>query len=201
MFVQVIEGKTSDAEGIKRQLQRWNDELRPGAKGFLSSTFGITADGTCIGFACFDSIESAMQNSKRPEQTAWWNETEKYYDGDVSFYDSTDVETQFGGPNAKAGFVQGMQGTVSDRSALKKIEDQMQSATTKMRPDLIGTIGAYYGNGKFTAFSYFTSEAEARAGESQPMPDDIAKVMQEWMSVMRVDKWMDLTDPWITVGK
>lgn len=199
MFVQVIEGKTSDAEGLKRQIQRWNDELRPGAQGFVSSTFGVATNGTCIGFACFESAEAAKNNSNSAEQTAWWNETEKYFDGDVIFHDTTDVEMQLGGPNQSAGFVQGMQGVVTDRAKLKQFEDQTQDRMTSMRPDLLGTIGAYYGNGQFTAFSYFTSEEEARAGESQPMPEDIAQVMKEWMTIMQVDEWIDITDPWITV--
>lgn len=35
MFVQVIKGKTSDPAGEHRQNTRWNEELRPGATGFL----------------------------------------------------------------------------------------------------------------------------------------------------------------------
>src|SRR4051794_28468411 len=114
MFVQVIEGKTNDAKGLERQLQRWNDELRSGASGFVSSTFGVTSDGTSIGIACFETAEAATKNSNRAEQTAWWNETEKYYDGEITFHDSTDVDTQRGGPNKSAGFVQVMQGVVAD---------------------------------------------------------------------------------------
>ena len=40
MFVQVIKGRTSDADGLRRQDERWRAELRSGAKGFLGSTFG-----------------------------------------------------------------------------------------------------------------------------------------------------------------
>ena len=34
MFVQVIKGRTEDAVGLRRQLDRWRDEVRPGAIGF-----------------------------------------------------------------------------------------------------------------------------------------------------------------------
>ena len=42
MFIQVITGKVTDADGFRRQDQKWNDELRPGATGFLGSTAGTT---------------------------------------------------------------------------------------------------------------------------------------------------------------
>ena len=45
MFIQVITGKVTDADGFRRQDQKWNDELRPGATGFLGSTAGTTSDG------------------------------------------------------------------------------------------------------------------------------------------------------------
>ena len=35
MFVQVIEGKTSNAAGIIEMGDRWQRELRPGAVGYL----------------------------------------------------------------------------------------------------------------------------------------------------------------------
>jgi hypothetical protein len=39
MFVQVIKGRARDAAAFKAQGQRWRDEVRPGAAGFLGSTF------------------------------------------------------------------------------------------------------------------------------------------------------------------
>ncbi len=35
MFVQVIEGRVSDREGLHRQMDQWQRDLRPGATGFL----------------------------------------------------------------------------------------------------------------------------------------------------------------------
>ena len=42
MFIQVISGKTSDPDAFTRQSERWEQELRPGAKGYLGATSGIT---------------------------------------------------------------------------------------------------------------------------------------------------------------
>jgi hypothetical protein len=198
MLVQVIEGKAGDAEGLKRQMQRWNDELQSGAKGFIGSTFGITSDGTCIGFACFDSLASAEANSKRAQQSAWWKETEKFYDGDVTFRDTTDVEQVFGDIQPSAGFVQVMKGRVTDRKKLKQLETTMMDTMSDMRADVIGSMRAYFDGGDYAEFVYFTSEADARAAESQSMPENVTDAMNEWQSIAQVTAWYDLKEPWIT---
>ena len=45
MFAQVIQGRTSDADGVLAALDRWLEELRPGSVGWLGSTIGVTDDG------------------------------------------------------------------------------------------------------------------------------------------------------------
>ena len=45
MFVQVIEARTSDPEGLRKQLDKWMAELRPGATGYIGTTSGVAADG------------------------------------------------------------------------------------------------------------------------------------------------------------
>ena len=54
MFVQVIKGTTNDPAALRSRSDRWRDEVRPGATGFLGSTGGVTDDGTFILFARFD---------------------------------------------------------------------------------------------------------------------------------------------------
>ena len=103
MFVQVIEGKVSDKSGLHRQLDRWHAELRSGAAGFLGSTSGVTDDGVGFAIARFESAAAAKTNSERAEQSAWWSETEKYFDGPVAFTDSEDIEEFLDGGSNDAG--------------------------------------------------------------------------------------------------
>ena len=77
MFIQVITGTVTDPEGLRRQSDRWQDELRHGAIGYLGATAGVTNDGRSIAMIRFDSEASARANSERDEQGAWWAETEK----------------------------------------------------------------------------------------------------------------------------
>src|SRR5687768_13252868 len=122
MFVQVIKGRTSDAAGLRRQLERWTAELKPGAAGFVGSTSGVSDDGTFIALARFADAAAAKANSDRPEQGAWWTETSKYFDGEPSFRESTDVATMFDGGSNDAGFVQVMEGTAVDRAKAETFE-------------------------------------------------------------------------------
>ena len=85
MFVQVIKGRTSDAEAVRERGEVWAADVRPGAEGFLGSTVGVADDGTFFAIVRFEDEASAMANSQRPEQTAWWEETAKGFDGEPSF--------------------------------------------------------------------------------------------------------------------
>lgn len=196
MFVQVIQGKVDDAAGLRRQFDRWEEELRPGAAGYLGSTFGVTADGEAVGIARFESAEAAARNSSRPEQGEWWAETEKLFSGPVTFHDSSDVDVFLAGGSDRAGFVQVMQGRVTDLARARELDAAAAETMPTVRPDVIGSVRARYGDGEFTEVVYFTSEAEAREGEAKPMSEQDEAEFADWQQVVQVDRWYDITDPW-----
>jgi hypothetical protein len=199
MFIQVITGTTSDREGLRRQTDRWDRELRPGAAGFLGSTAGVTDDGRFILAARFESEEAAQRNSAREEQGAWWAETEKYLDN-VSFQDSIEVTTMLGGGSNEAGFVQVMRGRVTDKAKAAELMARAAEFEANMRgqrPDVLGDVTAQHADGSYTDLIYFTTEAEAREGEAKPMPEEMQAMFEEFMSAMTVDEYLDLKDPWL----
>ena len=194
MFVQLIEGRTSDPAGIKRMTDQWQKELAPGATGYLGSTGGVTADGKAIAMARFESEAAARANSDRPEQGAWWAEMSKHYDGEPSFTESTDVDEFLGGGSNDAGFVQVMKSTGVDRARVTKMDEQFEQFSSG-RPDLLGSIRVWTGPDSCVEFIYFRSEAEARAGEQQEMPAELQGMMEEFGDVMKNTEYLDLTDP------
>jgi len=195
MFVQIIQGRTSDREGLKQQLDRWQDELSGGAAGWLGSTGGVADDGTVFMMARFESEEAAKANSGRPEQGAWWNETVKYFDGEPTFRNSTDVDTTGGGGSDDAGFVQVMQGRATDRARLTELEAEFMPKIEKLRPDVLGNTRSWDGD-SFVDVIYFTSEAEARKGE-QAMSDDTAADMEGFNALIQDLAFIDIKDPWL----
>jgi hypothetical protein len=198
MFIQVIEGHTGDPEALRRQLQRWEQDLQPDAPGFLGATGGVAADGTAVVMARFDSIEDARRNNARREQDAWWRETEKCFDGEVVFRDCTEVDTMLGGGSDQAGFVQFMQGHARNKARLRELEEQMLPQMTRERPDVMGSVRAWDGD-HFTDAIYFTSEAEAREREAE-MPDEGGPEMAEMGSLITDISYVDLTQPWLRSG-
>jgi hypothetical protein len=196
MFVQVIQGRTSDAEGFRAALDRWMEDLAPGAVGWLGSTAGTTEDGRVIAIARFESEEAALRNSERPEQDRWWAETEKLFDGGASFRDSTDVTVDLQGDPDTAGFVQVMQGRTSDPERARQLMAQDPDTWASFRPDVVGSVEIGHDDGSYTMVLYFTSEADAREGERKEVPPELRATMEE-MDALTVGEtdYFDLRQP------
>ena len=194
MFVQVIEGRTSDPGGIIEMGERWQKELRPGAVGYLGVTAGVTADGRSVAIVRFEDEASARANADRPEQTAWFQEMAKLYDGEPAFTESSDVTEWMGGGSNDAGFVQVMKTTGADRAQLEKMDTAFEPFA-KQRPDLLGGLRVWTGPDSCVDVAYFTSEAEARKGEQAEMPAEMAKLMEGFQEGMGQVEYLDLTDP------
>jgi len=184
MFAQVIQGRTSDAAGLRAALDKWVRDLAPGSIGWLGSTGGTTDDGRFIAVARFESADAAARNSGRPEQSAWWEETERLFDGEVTFRDSEDVTVDLQGDPERAGFVQIMQGKVTDPDRAKALMAEMNTdAMAAMRPDILGSVSIGHEGGDWTQVIYFTSEAEAREGEKKEPPPELQATMDEMMKL------------------
>ena len=106
-------------------------------------------------------------NSERAEQGQWWAETEKCFDGDVRFTDSDDVDSFLAGGSDDAGFVQVMKGHGTDRDQMHALDEQFEAHAASFRPDLLGGFRMWTAPDSYIEVAYFTSEAEARAGESK----------------------------------
>jgi hypothetical protein len=199
MFVQVISGRTSQPQALVDSFDRWKADLSAGATGWLGSTGGVTEDGRFIAVARFESEEAAMANSARPEQGAWWAETEQLLDGEAVFRNSTDVDVEVNGDPDQAGFVQVMQGRGSDPERAKQLMAQDADAWAEVRPDVIGSVTIGHEQGAYTMVMYFTSEAEAREGERKELPPELRAQMEE-MNTLSIGEpeFFDLKQPSIS---
>jgi hypothetical protein len=177
MFVQVISGKVVDEQRAREHDARWQRDLRPGATGYLGSTWGTTDDGRFVASIRFESAEDGRRASDRPEQGEWWSEMEQYV-SDVEFHDCNKVVTFLGGGSDDTTFVQVMRGHVTDAGTLDALlprASEFEQALHEMRPDVLGETIAYHDDGDgYTDIVYFTSESDARAGE-QKEPTGTAK--------------------------
>jgi hypothetical protein len=195
MFAQIIEGKASSPEAMAAAGEAWEAQVRPVAEGFLGSTGGVAADGTAILVARFADRAAAEANNARPEQSAWFEaHGSTMFDGPPTFTESEDVDEFLGGGSDYAGFVQITQGRIADREALAEFEARTTKLLMAARPDLMGGLRVWHDDNRYTEVNYFTSESEARANEAR-MGETMADDFEEYMDLVKVDRWIDLTDP------
>jgi hypothetical protein len=194
MFIQIIQGTVTDPDALQRSVERWRKEIKPGAHGYLGSTGGVTPDGRGITMVRFESEADARANSDRPEQGAWWNEASKAFGDDVTFHNCNEVETILGGGNNSAGFVQVLQGHTKDQAAMRKTAVAVQDELHALRPDIVGVVIAYHGDGGFTQAIYFSSQEAARTGEKAMQ--DKPELSERLRDTIEVDiTFFDLNEP------
>ena len=193
MFVQIVEGRTSDGKALMDHGDRWQSEVRPGAAGYLGVTAGVTADGRAIAIVRFEDEASARANSDRPEQTAWFEGMAKLYDSGPTFTESTDTTEWMGGGSDDAGFVQVMKSTGVDRGQVEKMDAAFEPYAN-LRPDLLGGFRVWTGPDSCVDVAYFTSEADARKGEQAEMPDELKALMADYEDMGEIE-YLDLTEP------
>jgi hypothetical protein len=199
MFVQVIQGRVSDATQVRQGLDDWVARLAAGAQGWLGSTAGVTDDGTFVAVARFDSAEAARRNSGRAEQGEWWSGMSKLFAGDVIFHDCSEVVTVRAGGSDQAGFVQVMQGRTGDLPRLREVDAMFEQRFPDLRPELLGYLVGVHDNedGAFTLTAYFSSEEAARAGEREEPPPEAGELLREEMELMQDVVYLDLREPWL----
>jgi hypothetical protein len=198
MFVQIIQGRVPDAAQVRAQLDKWVAEVAPGAAGWLGSTSGVTDSGELVALARFESEEAARQNSDRPEQTAWWEETSKLFTDEPTFHNSTSVQVDTPGDPGQAGFVQVMQGRSSDPDRARELMANDPTDWAAFRPDVLGTVSVGHDGDAWTMAIYFTSEEAAREGERKEPPPELQEMMKE-MDALNIGEpvFFDLKDPWL----
>lgn len=193
MFLQYMQGKVRDRDLYQRQLDKWRSDIKPKAVGYLGSTSGITDDGTAAAIIRFESSESAAANSDLPEQSQWWEEMSRAFDGEVTFIDCPTVDLIGAGGTEQAGFVQVMLGRAVDPQAMREAGESMEADLKAMRPDVLGGVVGWYGDRQFLQAMYFTSLADARKAE-KTMADD--PQVDEWNKMLDGDiTFIDITEP------
>jgi hypothetical protein len=194
VFIQVMQGRTSQRDQLQALAEAWRDEGGVGAVGYLGGTFGVTDGGDFLGVVRFTSREDAMANSARPETGAFAARMATLMEGPVEFHDCGDVTTFLDGGSDQAGFVQVIRGRTSEPERAKAMLDNTGELRA-MRPEIIGGTLALEPDGTFFETVYFTDEDQARKGEQLEPP---AEVRTELETVMAGATFYDLTKPWFT---
>ena len=200
MFIQVIQGRCTDEAALRAHMDRWREELAPGADGWLGGTYGMTDDSMFVGVVRFASREAAARNSMRPEQGEWWEAASRCFEGEVTFHDCDDAILMLDGGSDDAGFVQVIQGRVADAAAFRAFMEQPMDGLHEARPELIGGTIAIDDDGFFTETMAFSSESAAREGEQKEMPPEMAEEYGRAMEQVTDLRYLDLHHPWFATA-
>lgn len=192
----MIRAPLSDESAAWQLMDRWERDLRPFAVGFLGSTVGATTDGQFVVVARFEDEAAAARNAGRPEQGQWWSELQATLSSAATFFDSNEIDLSMGGGSDDAGFVQIMIGT-GDREQVRAAIAGAEEILRKERPDILGGFTAWSGE-RFFDVAYFTSEAEARAGEAKELSEEGRAVFEQFGEVLNVEDYLDLPNPRFT---
>ena len=122
---------------------------------------------------------TARQDSDRPEQTAWWEQTVALFTGEPVFRNGTPVEADTPGDPSQAGFVQVMQGRPSNPDRACELMANDPADWQEFRPDILGTVSVGHDGDAWTMAIYFTSEEPAREGEQKEPPPEMQEMMKE----------------------
>jgi hypothetical protein len=198
VFVQVILGRAVDPATVRHQWDRWTTDLAPRMAGFIGATGGVTTDDRAVLIARFESAHTARTHAEQPDQGSWWPETVTGALADPQVLETAEVTLHGGKGWEQARFVQVMRAQTRDRHRFEALETEMTPLFMQLRPDLLAAYRAWFPDGSVAAIDYFTSEADARAGEQKEMPDVLRERFREWMSLLDNLEWFDLTNPWMT---
>ena len=192
MFVQVMEGRVNDVEGLRAQIDEWRTELAPGATGFLGTTAGVTADGGFIAVVRFESEGRPGPTATGPSRASGGRRPAANFDGDVTFTDCPEVDTFGAGGSDDAGFVQVIKGR-GDRAARARRRRDWTTSSGAPAP----TSSAASWRGRATARSSrpctSRSEAEARANEkAEPATDEEREAWERMSSLMQMERFIDI---------
>ncbi|MGN6523106.1 MAG: hypothetical protein ACTHMZ_07910 [Actinomycetes bacterium] len=201
MFIQIIQGTVRDAGEMRRLVDEWREQMGSTAEGWLGGTYGITDDNQFVGVVRFESREAAARNSAKPEQGEWWQRMEACFDGAATFHDCDEVAMFLDGGSDEAGFVQVIQGRVSDPERFRHFMAQPMDMLHEQRPEIIGGTIAMEPDGWFTETVAFRSEEEAREGERKEMPEEARRDWEQEMASMKDVTYMDLHHPWFASAR
>jgi hypothetical protein len=194
MFIQVIEARAKGGAQLREQMDRWQHDIRPDARGFLGASMGVTTDGIFLAAVRFETEKAAVTNARRSEQQEWWEQTSEYLER-ARFEDCSEVDTFLSGGSERARFVQVVRGLALNKADLKRIEMQILEWFPSVRPDYFGSWMAWNGD-RFNEIAYFESAEAAHAGEERVSNSEHAADFRRWLDGITDVTYVDLHDPW-----
>ena len=187
-FVGLARGAVADPDALRRGWDDWQARATARSSGWLGSTAGIAPSGRWAAALRYSSEEAAR---------AARDDVASVLPGAAAVELTGDVQVVEGNGAPAAGrFVQVMRARVVDRRRFEDVEAAIGGRFAELRPDFLTGIRALTAPDRLTVVDWFTSEAEARAGEAAGVPPELGALFGDWMSLLHDVEWDDLVEPW-----
>ncbi len=195
VFVQILQGTVGDAAGVRSELDRWRRELGPTTAGWRRLTAGLSRDGRMIALTRFDAPESYRHHRVRPEHKAWLGGLEFCLAAPVTIIECPAVQMLGAGDSDGAGFIQIVQGRITDPARFAATRLEVTRALHRHAPHVLGVMFLEHagGRGYFTEVTYCTSERDTRAAERQ-MPVEMAMLLGTQRSFVESLRLMECSE-------
>ncbi|MDQ4069094.1 MAG: hypothetical protein M3203_06445 [Actinomycetota bacterium] len=188
-FVLLARGPVDDPGAVRRRWDDWHERIAA-ASGWQGSTGGVASTGDWLAAIRYSSEEAARASAEGGSDHG-------FLSGATSLELTGDLQLVEGnGPPLAAGFVQFMRARVPERHRLEAVEAAVGDRFAAVRRDFLAGLRAWTGPDRLTVVDWFTSEAEARAGEATAIPPELERLFGEWMSLLHDVEWYDLGQPW-----
>lgn len=197
MFVRMLRARVSAKPLLRNAWDQLGDSLGK-IPGWRCMVGGIDRDGGFFGTIEFTDPGAAHHAWTDGEVSRWLQEVQRSLDN-VDERESADGEILLPGPRNEAGFIQFIQARTSDKPRWKAINDAMQEVMRSHRPEVLAATIAWNDDDSFLETVYFTSEQEAREGESREFPGGMAGLFGELMDLVSDLSYTDLRSPWLKV--
>jgi hypothetical protein len=82
-----------------------------------------------------------------------------------------------------------------DRQRIDAADREFENIAPGIRPDLIGGLRVWTAADAFVEANYFTSEEQAREGEREEPPPELAEGFADFMEMTKDAEYFDFTEP------
>ena len=187
-FVLLARAPGGDLDILRRRWDRWHQQAAATSAHWLGSTGGLAPGGDWLAAVRY-SYEEAARTAAQAATDLLPDATTIEVTGDVHLVEGN-------GSPADGTFVQFMRARVPERHRLEAVEESVGDRFAAHRTDFLAGLRAWTGPDRLTVVDWFTSEADARAGEAIDIPADLGALFGEWMSLLHDVEWYDLRQPW-----
>lgn len=190
-----VRAPAPDSAEVRRAWDEWRAALAddPDA-GWRGSAAGVTAAEELVGMV---RTGPGVDPATSPAARTAWEGLVAALGGPPAVEATADVSVVGDASASGAGFVQFMRARVADRGRLEELEAAITDDFAALRPDFLAGIRAWTAPDRLMVVDFFSSEAEARAGEARPLPAGLRASFEEWLGLLDEVEWFDLPHPWV----